>query len=455
MFKVLLISLLAFNCSSTKINQQDEIEFEGYQLADDLNQLVLELKENHPGLYWYQDSLVFENRIDQVKKELKRGQSLLAFYNNVNQLVSSIGCGHTRLKLPKKRKQLFLDFIKYLPFNILIRNNQLIVLHEYNKMPKGSIIQAINGINALNIIQKLRMIIPSDGYNITGKDYYISKKFSELYAMNIGNNNASLEMKYSESGIETIKSIKVELVAFKKIVPTNSNNDLLMLTELNESTKLLSIRTFSSSYLESNGFKYYNFLKNSFSNINNTKTKNLIIDVRGNGGGDDNFGATLVSYLTNERFKYFEYIEVTENYDGWGKIEMTGNEKHLMTSHEGLSEYQPNLNRFQGNTYILIDGGSFSTTADFVSVTKNIKAARIIGEETGGGAYGNTSGPSKKVTLRNSRISVNIPLWKYQTALEKFDNMDHGVYPEYNLTNNPNTIKDEVMEFTLDLIESN
>lgn len=455
MLKTLLISLLAFSCSSIQLNEQDEVEFEWSQLEEDLNQLTLELKENHPGLFWYQDSLVFENRIDQVKKELKNEQSLLAFYSNVNQLVSSIGCGHTKVKLPKKRKLLLLDSIKYLPFNILVRNNQLVLLNEYDKIPKGSLIDSIEGIDALNIIQELRMVIPSDGYNITGKDYYLSKRFSELYAINFWNKDASIEVAYSEGGNETIKSVNVELIAFNKMDQAKSNIKLLKLTELNESTKLLSIKTFSSSYLDSNGFNYFNFLKSSFININNSKTKNLIIDVRGNGGGDDNYGATLVSYLTNEPFKYFGHIEVTENYDGWGQIQVIDSDKRLMTSHQGLSYYQPNLNRFQGNTYILIDGGSFSTTADFVSVSKNIQAATVIGEETGGGAYGNTSGASKRVTLKNSRISVNIPMWKYHTAVEYKESIGHGVFPDNNVTNNPITIKDEMMEFTLDLIESN
>ena len=76
----------------------------------------------------------------------------------------------------------------------------------------------------------------------------------------------------------------------------------------------------------------------------------------------------------------------------------------------GLAEQESAANHFQGQIYVLIDGGCFSTCADVASVVKfNNLATSFIGQTTGGGATGNTSGASYTFRGIHTGISVNIP----------------------------------------------
>jgi C-terminal processing protease CtpA/Prc len=48
--------------------------------------------------------------------------------------------------------------------------------------------------------------------------------------------------------------------------------------------------------------------------------------------------------------------------------------------------HAPSENHFDGRLYVLIDGGSFSASADFSATVDVYKRATFIGEETGGAA---------------------------------------------------------------------
>lgn len=217
-------------------------------------------------------------------------------------------------------------------------------------------------------------------------------------------------------------------------------------------TKILRVGTFSSTRINQEGFNYFNFLESAFSQLKKEKTETLIIDVRGNGGGNDHYGATLVSYIASDTFNYFAKIEVSQSYEGYGEIEEMDSNRYML-SHQDLAEQQPAKNRFAGKVYILADGGSFSTTADFVSIAKNIGAAAIVGQETGGGACGNTSGSNKTITLSNSGISVQIQMWGYTSAINKDLPCGHGVVPDYKVVDLPFTDNDEMMEMVVRLID--
>lgn len=68
---------------------------------------------------------------------------------------------------------------------------------------------------------------------------------------------------------------------------------------------------------------------------------------------------------------------------------------------------------YSGNVYILISGLTFSGGSEFAALAKNHTNAFFIGEETGGGYYGNTSGRFLNFTLPETKTTGRLPLIKY------------------------------------------
>src|SRR5215210_7293731 len=81
---------------------------------------------------------------------------------------------------------------------------------------------------------------------------------------------------------------------------------------------------------------------------------------------------------------------------------------------------------FTGKVFILINGGSFSTTSEFLSQAHFHKRATFIGEESAGGYYGNSSGFMPVVTLPNTKLAVRVPLMTYYMAVSGYKAASHG-----------------------------
>jgi C-terminal processing protease CtpA/Prc len=171
------------------------------------------------------------------------------------------------------------------------------------------------------------------------------------------------------------------------------------------------------------GDNFPQWIEGAFKTLREKGTKVLIIDLRGNGGGDDMYGAMLVSYLTDQPFRYFDHINVKtiepsfEAHTDWSaertsqlreKVRPNPAGGYVMW-HPGVAEQAPGKVPFLGTVFVLIDGGTFSTAADFCAVTHHLKRATFVGEETGGGYYGNNSGILATVTLAEVQVPSQAP----------------------------------------------
>lgn len=81
--------------------------------------------------------------------------------------------------------------------------------------------------------------------------------------------------------------------------------------------------------------------------------------------------------------------------------------------------------------YVLINGGTFSAAAEFCAIARSRNRAIFIGQEAGGGYYGNSSLGAPLLTLPNSKIRVSIPLGRYELAVDQRVPVGHGVIPDY------------------------
>jgi hypothetical protein len=98
---------------------------------------------------------------------------------------------------------------------------------------------------------------------------------------------------------------------------------------------------------------------------------------------------------------------------------------------EGLGEKQLGKLPFLGEVFILTDGATFSTAADFCAVTHHLKRAVFIGEETAGAYYGNNSGTEPTVTLPHSKVRFGLPLTASWNAVSGYDGKRPGTIPDH------------------------
>jgi C-terminal processing protease CtpA/Prc len=113
-------------------------------------------------------------------------------------------------------------------------------------------------------------------------------------------------------------------------------------------------------------------------------------------------------------------------------------------------------NHFDGNVYILTGGNSFSATTLFTQTVKQQDNVIVVGEETGGGAYGNSAWLIPDLTLPETGVRFRLPL--FRLVIDKNIPKDgRGVQPEVIAMPTTEAIRrgvDYKMEKVIELIRS-
>jgi hypothetical protein len=408
-------------------------------LVADLDALKSNLERLHPGLHRYTSVEDLDAAFGRARVAVERGMTAPEFYGVVCEVLAAIRCGHTRARMPESMRHRVLEEKRLLPFVVRVLQGKVyvtgVVADARGLLPLGSEIRAIEGQSIDAIVSHLLAMLSGDGMIETGRRHELELSFATHYALFTPGKPDSFELQVVPPGagagekrtltVPGSSAADVQALAPAPDVPLFS-----MHVDRDVGVGLIDIRTFGRDA----DLDYEKFLAQSFERLESEEVSSLIIDLRDNGGGADQYGALLVSYLTDKPFRYFDRIEVTEGYSGPGGIVRGSDGRRLVTSHPGLLEQQPAEHSFLGRVCLLVDGGTFSTAADVATVVHYLKLARIVGEESGGGYDGNTSGSSQQLVLPSSRIEVSIPLWMYTTANPGHHLSGRGVPPDMVVT---------------------
>jgi len=313
----------------------------------------------------------------------------------------------------------------------------------------GREIQSINGVPTTHIISTMLAAESEDGDGQASRQRNIGGHFG-LDLITLLGLRAPYTLVLAGDGTKNVEQVRVaglrheDLKRMSKMLfpqdqPKKDFAELKFLD--NGQIAQLTYSSFGTSSEE--GQK---FMKRAFEGIQSKGSKALILDLRGNGGGEDELGKLLFSYLVDTPFKYyddliingmnFSFSKYTDNHADLsvpaGVAERRADGRVHVIGHPNLGLQQPSKPTFTGPVYILIDGGCFLTTAEFLTEVHSHHRAIFIGEESAGGYYGNTSGSVVRITLPNTKLGVFIPLMTYYMSVG--DKREHeaarGIIPD-------------------------
>ncbi|UCD23740.1 MAG: hypothetical protein JSW51_11990 [Gemmatimonadota bacterium] len=452
------------------------------QLREDLAVLHSSLEEGHGGFYRYSSKAELDLVFERAKEAIDGPMTELEFYRLMAPVIAALNDGHTGLvgsRVIERQLQqesvllpFKLGFVERIPY--MHRNYS-----DHSELVMGGELLSINGKSMDEIVSEMIAAMPSDGRVVTSKYYRLESTttFGDLYSRLFGI-TTSFDLTYKSPENGTVQSLTVDgLTAqeltrrFESRYPAVASSDRERPPvdfAYRSGVPVLTVRTFGGRTIANAGIDYPAFLRNTFEELADTGANDLIIDVRGNGGGSDVFGKLLAAYLIADTFDYYQHLEV--NADSFAFLKFTGmsngdlprdrlraNERGRFDflGHPNLGPQQPLEPHFAGNVYILINGGSFSATGEFTSVVHHHKRATFIGEECGAGYYGNTSGMMVMLELPNTGLRVRVPLVRYTMAVEGYEPTDRGLIPEHEVEPTVDDLlgdRDAVMEYALEMI---
>ncbi|MBN1327772.1 MAG: hypothetical protein JW996_07465 [Candidatus Cloacimonetes bacterium] len=416
-------------------NLKRDLEYSIEALKEDFNQMKQILEENHANLYEFTDKVTFDKLFEQQLMLIDHSMELNEFFKILTPITARVGCGHTNVWMPGEYWNSEPDNL--FPLMIKLIGESVVVFGNYNNdfsIPKGSILLKINDVSIEDIYQEMKENYSADAFNEQFILSQIERRFSLIYARRFGFFE-KYSVTYSLPERKTIETKDIEpanIQDVRTVVFENFNHPELEFEIIEENKiALMTIKTFI--YYDQIQF-FKKFLKDSFEEINEKNISSLILDIRGNDGGDPFCAAALLSYLISDPVPYY-----AESY----------------VKYSALAEPIPLAeNRFTGDLFILIDGRCFSTNGHFCSLLKYHKIGEFVGSE-GGSSYKCNAGKNTQFNLKNTKIMLYIGRSTYVAAVKNMDKTQ-GILPDHYVEQTYNDFlndRDSILEFTLELIE--
>jgi hypothetical protein len=445
----------------------------------------------HPGIYRYQTKAQLENQFTLAKNKVEHPLPENRYFIIIGQLLEKIHCGHTYTNYWNQPKTLSKALFSeaHLPFLFRILGRRMIVTHNLsaNKLiHPGDEINRINGIPISRIIDSLLTVSPSDGlHGVSRKLDNISIEPLDADTSNFNLFDIYFPLFFTgnfstpvyQLTINAKKSITVKpLTRSERIAVYNQRFGKLPVHEANWELKLINSNTaiFRIGDFETWEWKmdYHHFLDSIFTLLYVKNIKNLVVDIRGNGGGDDAARDEVFAYLTRTPFgcdepmrRYFRFLSVPNALlpylKTWDKsFAAPKNPADYSQLSNGLYvskaeaqapcvPIQPKPNRFTGKIFLLTDNRNASTTFTLTKLFRTGHIGQIIGEPTSGNQQGVNGGQFFFLNLPYSKIEVDIPLvWGSYNVKHH----DTGIYPDRLIAVTPIAIRqgrDKALEYVL------
>ncbi len=459
----LLFPALLFIGCSAKSTFNPNKKFSPDELQQDFTIARKTYEKIHPSLYWFTPKDSMDFYFNEVYSSLTDSMTELQFRNRMAYVIAKIKCGHTSVRSSKEYSKLAERFGSSVTFPFAVKtwggDSMVITRNAFRRdsvLTAGTVLLSVNGRNVQRMLSDMCSIISTDGNSMNFKYQLISGNFPSWYRYAYG-----LEKEYNVRYVATDGSIKTKVLGNYNVradttfrlphppfqAPPGRRqrraNELLLSRNFRiDSTgqfAVMTLNTFSKAHLK-------RFFKKSFKELKEKGIANLVIELRNNGGGSIGNSTRLSKYITDHPFKVadtcaaysFRYPYPRLVGSGfWYKVEHWivspfRNKKdgryHFKQLETKVQQPYTN-NHYDGQVFIITGGYTFSASTLFINPLKGQKNVTVVGEETGGGAYGNSAVNLPEVTLPNTHIRIRLPL--YRLVINK--NLPHngsGIQPD-------------------------
>ncbi|MCB2198709.1 hypothetical protein KQI63_04845 [bacterium] len=384
------------------------------QLRKDLSFLMMTLEDVHPNLYAHVSREEIEAERARIDASLDVEMTRLEFYRQVAPLVNRFKDGHTRANPPRIERREYTDQGALLfPLDLEFGEDEVRVLHNYTSdslVAPGTQVLGINGIPIEQIEERLLQFVSGERSNFKRDILTQRYRWQQWLVFGFESPFEVTVLRTTPRGSTPIARTFLGLTKEELIAKREALTDTTV-QETNYSFTVLDNRLVPDvGYIDFNSFagmdEFEVFLDTTFRFLREQEIGDLVIDLRGNGGGNSTLGDMLINYLYDQPFSQASRMDIKVSkqfkhhmanrwlpwYLRWYPPLGGDQFKRIWEAPEGgivsfssePDSVQENLFRFTGQIYVLIDAGTYSSATMFAATMKDYGIATLVGEETGG-----------------------------------------------------------------------
>jgi C-terminal processing protease CtpA/Prc len=455
MLRLFFAGILTGFLSDPSIAQHPEIYLQPTALKRDLVWLQRKILLYHPAC---RDSLRYDSvnaAFETAFYEAEKPMQELPFLLLLRRTLSVLRCGHS-VAIPSKSFYRYYEKARPRPFFPLqVNSHPEGVKVRFNgsddpKIKIGDRIAYLNQELMEDLQKELLQILPADGYHNGFRHYHLSLDFPTYYLFLRG------PYYYFETTLQDtsgkIRTKTLSLRSQTKIISkARTNRSCKLLLRDGQYRDLSIVKTNASvGCLRISRFKgKVRWYRKAFQKLEEAGVKTLILDLRGNPGGNLMEANGLLAHLLPDTFSMrfirragrinfngrsnlglidrfnlalFRWLPSRRS-DFGGTSQRSGESITTRYTYKPLNQY-----RYRGNLIVLMDGGTFSSASYVAAQLRKKGRALLAGEESGGAARGCNAILIPTVTLPETKLQVSLPL--YFLDHEKGDPDFRGLIPD-------------------------
>ncbi len=447
------------------------------EVKADLKYLYQTLQDSHYNLFVFTKKKTFDEAYQKMQASIKDSMDFITINRLFQPFIAMSGLAHCN---SYPFSPAYVDYAKQggtvFPFNVSIDNGRMWISNNYKKDQSVDVGDEVLEINGLSAGKRLTGIY----HYLSGEnDYFKSTMIglfhiSRLYWLVYGKANVfELKLKKADGTVKVQKVMPVSVEQFEGFAATekpvfNSKREFKMIDNI----AYLHPGAFSNA--EGNGNssehktfekgEFLDFIDSSFKKIRQSGTKSLILDLRGNPGGDNSFSDPLLAYFATKPFSFCSSFSVktsvvTKSF--WKDVQ----DSTLAELKQGIMEKPdgtifettikkqlplPDSLRFRGKVYVLIDRYSYSNAVTTAATIQDYKWGTLIGENTAD--VPTTYAAIHEFSLPNTKMSVSYP--KAFIVRPNGDTSLKALQPDVKVNSSLSRDGDEALKKALELVKS-
>ncbi len=401
------------------------------------------LEANHPSLYWYTPKPTIDSIFREYYHRIGDSMNEQTFaWKILTPVVAAVKCGHTSVSYSKAYSRFYKDkVIPSFPLYFTAWDDSFVVRGSLTKndsiFKRGTQVTAINGKKMTEIRDALFKHLPTDGFAENINYVRLTAGFPRYHGYEYGLNKT-----YTVDYVDSLtgKTKRAQVPLYQIIKDSSKKKDSIKPEPRRRITPNNPLAQYRSFYTDSagkfpvmvlNSFtkgRIRGFFRKTFKELQNKQAKNLVIDLRANGGGRVSLSTLLTKYISRTNFRIADTVAMPHKYlkQQAGRISKgtliniglffstrKGGDGNYHLRRMERKVYKPKKkNHFDGNVYIITNGQTFSASTVFCNAVKGQPGIQLIGEESGGGWYGNNGIFIPYIKLPNTGMGVRLPLFR-------------------------------------------
>ena len=445
------------------------------QVRHDLRFLYDTLQASHYDLFARVSRETYEREYRRAHDAIDRPMDELGAYRILQPFVALAGMGHCNIGLPFQAAYVpyVMEGGTVIPFDLTFAGDEAFIWRNYSDQPElvpGTRILAINGEPVATVLENIGRFVSGDSPYLKRTNIELGA-FPRLYWLAHGEvRKFVLTIQPTDRVPASLEVAAVPAMRFEQQAAANrplvdSSREMRFLGEVAYLRPGAFLNHQSAGDLAAHDTfekgEFMQFLDAAFRDIRAQQPRSLIIDLRGNPGGDNSFSDPLIAWFADRPFRFCSRFDVKTSQvtkDFWAGVTDTklAGLRQAIVAHENGERFAADIplveprradERYRGRVYVLVDRFSYSNAVVVAAMVQDYRFGVIVGEATAD--VPSTYAAAHSFNLPHTQLTVLYP--KALMVRPSGETSTEGVRPDHEVADNVFTKDDEILAKALEL----